>query len=146
MDIEVIRRICLARHLYELGIASLKSANDLYLFSGVNLLQDAVEAFMLALADFVGASLDERTSFDKYFVLINDKIKPKELPFKNRLLHLNRIRVDSKHHGIQPARDECERLVVAVREFFDEVSSSILNVNFTTISEIDLLKEGETKT
>ena len=61
MDIETIRRICLARHLHELGRGCLKSANDLYLFSGVNLLQDAVEAFLVAVADFVGASLDERT-------------------------------------------------------------------------------------
>jgi len=145
MDIEVIRRICLARHLYELGLASLKSANDLHLFSCVNLLQDAVEAFLVAVADSVGAALKERTSFDQYFDLINEKIKPKELPFKNRLLHLNRVRVDSKHHGIQPARGECQRLVVTVREFFDEVSSSILNANFATVSAIDLLKEGETK-
>jgi hypothetical protein len=145
MDIEVIRRICLARHLYELGIAGLKSANDLYLFSAVNLLQDAVEAFLLAVADFVGAPLDERTHFDKYFVLINERIAPKELPFKSRLLRLNRIRIDSKHHGIQPARGECERLGIAVREFFDEVSNSVLNVNFTTVSAIDLLMEGKTK-
>jgi hypothetical protein len=106
MDIEIIRRICLARHLYELSRRSLKSDNDFYLFSGVNLLQDAVEAFLVAVADSVDASLDERTNFDKYFVLINEKIAPKELPFKNRLLRLNRLRVDSKHHGIQPARDE----------------------------------------
>ena len=145
MDIEVIRRICLARHLYELGLGSIKSANDLYLFSGVNLLQDAVEAFLVAVADFVGATLEERTNFDKYFVLINEKINPRELPFKNKLLRLNRIRVESKHHGIQPARDECQRLALAVREFFDEVSSLILNVNFATISTIDLLKEGEVK-
>jgi hypothetical protein len=145
MDIEIIRRICLARHLYELSRESLKSANDLYLFSGVNLLQDAVEAFLVATADFVGASLDEKTNFDKYFVLINEKIAPKELSFKNRLLRLNKIRVNSKHHGIQPARDECQRLSIAVREFFDEVSSSILGVNFSTVSAIDLMHTGETK-
>ncbi len=145
MDIEIIRRICLARHLYELGRGSLKSANDLYLFSGVNLLQDAVESFLVAVADSVNASLDERTNFDKYFVLINEKIEPKELPFKNRLLRLNRLRVNTKHHGIQPARDECQRLSIAVREFFEEVSSSILGVSFTTVSAIDLLRDGETK-
>lgn len=145
MDIEVVRRICLARHLYELGLESIKSANDLYLFSGVNLLQDAVEAFLVGVADFVGATLDERTDFDKYFVFINKKIDPKELPFKNKLMRLNRIRVDSKHHGIQPAREECQRLAVSVREFFDEVSNSVLNINFSAVSTIDLLQEGETK-
>lgn len=145
MDIEVVRRICLARHLFELGKSSLNSSNDLYLFSAANLMQDAVEAFLLAVADFVEAGIDSNTFFDKYFVLINKQIDPKELPFKNKLLRLNKIRVNSKHYGIMPARDECVRLAAFVREFFEEVSSSILKVNFSTVSTIDLLKDGETK-
>lgn len=145
MDIEIIRRISLARHLYELGVSSLRSKNDIYLFPAVNLLQDSVEAFLIALSDHVNAAIDQNTKFDKYFVLINEKIAPKELPFKSKLLRLNRIRVDSKHYGIQPARDECDRLSVAVHEFFDEVSAAHLGASFSTISAIDLLKDGETK-
>jgi len=145
MDIEIVRRISLARHLYELAASSLRSSNDLHLFSAANLLQDAVEAFLLAIADHVGAAIDQNTKFDKYFVLINEKIAPKELPFKSRLLRLNRVRVDSKHYGIQPARDECGRLAVAAREFFDEASASLLGVSFSTISAIDLLEDGEAK-
>lgn len=145
MDIETVRRLNLARHLYELGTASLRNANDIHLFSAVNLLQDAIEAFLIAVADHVGADIDQNTRFDKYFIQINAKISPKELPFKSKLIRLNRIRVDSKHYGIQPARDECERLAISVHEFFDEVSSSVLDVNFSTISTIDLLQDGETK-
>jgi hypothetical protein len=146
MDIETVRRLTLARHLYELGAASLRSANDLHLFSAVNLFQDAVEAFLIAVADHIGANIDQNTKFDRYFVQIDAKIAPKELPFKSKLLRLNRVRVDSKHYGIQPARDECERLALAVREFFDEVSTSILEASFSTVSAIDLLRDGETKT
>lgn len=145
MDIETVRRLTLARHLYELGVASTRSANDMHLFSAVNLLQDAVEAFLVAVADHVGAPIDQNTKFDKYFVEINQKITPNELPFKSKLLRLNRVRVDSKHYGIQPARDECSRFSLTVREFFDEVSSSILGATFSTVSAIDLLKEGDTK-
>ena len=90
MDIETVRRISLARHLYQLGKSSLESPNDMYLFAAVNLLQDAVEAFLIAVADFVQAEIDQNTKFDKYFVLINEKISPKELPFKSRLIRLNR--------------------------------------------------------
>lgn len=145
MDIEVIRRLNLARHLYELATTSLNNANDVHLFSAVNLLQDAVEAFLLGTSDYVGAVIDYNTKFDKYFTQINEKIAPKELPFKSKLLRLNRIRVDSKHYGIQPARDECERIIVAVKEFFDEVCTSILGAPFSSVSAIDLLKDGETK-
>jgi len=126
-------------------LESLGSPNDLHLFSGVNLLQDAVEAFLLGVADFVGAKLDERTQFAKYFEIINEKNNPKELPFKPELLQLNRLRVNSKHHGIQPPRKECKRAAIYVREFFDQVSASVIGVNFATVSSIDLLETGETK-
>lgn len=142
MDIETVRRIALARHLNQLAVSSLRSNNDLYLFVAANLLQDAAEAFLVAIADHVGAAVDQNT---KYFVLIDERITPKELPFKTKLLRLNRIRVDSKHYGIQPARDECDRLAVSLREFFEEVSLSVLGVVFSTVSAIDLLEDGDSK-
>lgn len=145
MDIETVRRIALARHLNQLAVSSLRSNNDLHLFAAANLLQDAAEAFLVAIADHVGAAVDQNTKFDKYFVLIDERIAPKGLPFKTKLLRLNRIRVDSKHYGIQPARDECDRLAVSLREFFEEVSLSILDVVFSTVSAIDLLEDGKSK-
>lgn len=146
MNIETIHRIALARHLYQLAISSIQSKNDLHPFAAANLLQDAAEAFLLAVADHVDAAIDQNTKFDKYYVLINERITPKELPFKTKLLRLNRIRVDSKHYCIQPARDECDRLSVSLREFFEEVSLSVLCVAFSTVSAIDLLENGDSKT
>ena len=70
MEIETVRRLTLARHFFELGTASLRSANDTHLFSAVNLFQDAVEAFLIAIADHTGAAIDQNTKFDKYFVQI----------------------------------------------------------------------------
>ncbi len=145
MDIETVRRVALARHLNQLAMSSLRSYNDLHLFASANLMQDAAEAFLLAIADHVGAGIDQNTKFDKYFVLIDERIAPKELPFKTKLMRLNRIRVDSKHYGIQPARDECERLAVSLREFFEEVSRSVLGVTFSTVCAIDLLEDGKSK-
>lgn len=100
---------------------------------------------MLALSDYVNASVSFKTTFDQYFTLIDAKIAPKELPFKAKLLRLNKIRVSSKHYGIMPSRSECEPLVVSIKEFFDEVSTSILGVNFSTVSTIDLLSERDSK-
>lgn len=145
MNIETVRRIALARHLSQLAVSNLQSKNDLHLFAAANLLQDSAEAFLLAIADHVGAAIDQYTKFDKYFVEIDKRIAPKELPFKTKLLRLNRIRVDSKHYGIQPARDECDRLSVALREFFEEVSLTILRIVFSTVSAIDLLEDRDSK-
>ncbi|MBK7210539.1 MAG: hypothetical protein IPH99_09325 [Xanthomonadales bacterium] len=145
MEIETIRRVVLSRHLYELAAGSMRSANDMHLFADANLMQDAVEAFLVGLADHLQCDVDQNTKFDRYFVLINEHVSPKELPFKAKLLRLNRVRIDSKHHGIQPARDECKRLLVAVREFFEEASTSLLGRPFASISAIDVLRDGEPK-
>jgi hypothetical protein len=144
MDIETVRRVCLARHLYQLGKSSLKSENDLNLFSASNLLQDAVEAFLLAVAGFFNVDIEPNTNFNRYFTLINKKTS-KTLPFKDKLLQLNKIRVNSKHYGILPARGECIKLSIVVKEFFEEVSNSFLKVNFSTVSSIDLLEECDVK-
>lgn len=145
MLIETVRRIALSRHLFELAEGSLRSKNDLHLFSAVNLAQDAIETFLVALADHLQVTFDQNTKFDRYFVLIDEKIAPKELPFKAAMIRLNRLRVDSKHHGIQPARGECERLLASAREFLDEASLVNLGAPFSTISAINLLEDGECK-
>lgn len=145
MDIEVLNRIILSRHLYGLGLDACKSSNDKFLFAAVNLLQDSVEAFLLALAHHVNAAIDQNTKFDKLFDLINAKISSKELSFRNKLISVNRIRINSKHYGIQPNRDEVERLFVSVREFFEETSTNCFGVFFNTVSLIDLLHDGEVK-
>lgn len=145
MQVEIVRRIALARHQFELAEGSLRSKNDLHLFSAVNLAQDAIETFLVALADKLQVVFDQNTKFDRYFVLIDERIAPKELPFKTALLRLNRLRVDSKHHGLQPARGECERLLASAREFLDEASQAHLGAPFSTISAIDLLEAGDCK-
>ena len=145
MQLETVRRVALARHLFELAEGSLRSKNDLHLFAAVNLAQDAIEAFLIALAENVGVAFDQNTKFDKYFVLIDEKISPRVLPFKSAMLRLNRVRIESKHHGIQPARAEFERLLASAREFLNEASLANLGAPFSTISAIDLLDEGECK-
>lgn len=140
-----MHKLLLARRLYELSRENLSSANDLSLGIGVNLLQDAVEAFLLAVSESVNAGIQSGTNFDRYFDLINAKIGPKELPFRARLVALNKLRVNSKHYRLAPAKSEAEGLLVTVREFLDEVTNSVLGLNFATISLIDLIRDGEPK-
>jgi hypothetical protein len=145
MNRSVLNKLLLARRLFELARENLSSANDLSLAIGVNLLQDAVEAFLLAVSEHVNAGILAKTTFDQYFALINAKIEPKELPFRLRLLALNKLRVNSKHSGLAPAKSETEGMPVTVREFLEEVTTSVLGITFATVSLIDLLQDGEAK-
>jgi len=145
VDIEVVNRVMLSRNLLQLALDAQKSSNDKNLFAAVNLLQDSVEAFLLAVSDHVHAAIDQNTKFDKYFDSIDQKIAPKALPFRNKLIRLNKLRVNSKHFGIQPERGECSRLFVVVREFFEEVSATVLQSKYATLSVIDLLDDVSEK-
>lgn len=145
MDKDLVKRVCLARCLYELASDCLRARDDIRLYAAVNLMQDAVEAFLIACCDQLGVLTDAKMPFDKYIDAINTRIAPQALPSKARLIRLNTARVASKHHGIQPDRAECERFAVHVRDFFEEVSQSVLGVNFFTLSAFDLLTPGEAK-
>lgn len=145
MKIETVNGVSLAKHLLELSITGLRSKNTLHHFAGINLLHDSVEAFLLAVLGEFEIPVDQTTKYDKYFSLINEKIAPKELSFRGALSRLNRIRIASKHHGIQPPKADCDQLLAAVREFFEESATATLGVSFSAISAIGLLDDGPVK-
>ena len=145
MNKSIINKILLSRRLYGLAQENMDSATDLSLSIGVNLLQDAVETFFLAISEHVNANITSKTTFEGYFDLINEKIALKELPFRPKLIGLNKLRVNTKHYGLAPSKSEVEGLLITVKEFFEEVSTSILGQPLTTISLIDLVVEGEAK-
>lgn len=145
MNQNTLHKLLLARRLYELSRENTRETNDISVSIGVNLLQDSVELFLLAASEHLNAGVQTNTSFDKYFELINEKIKPRELPFRPRLVTLNKLRVNSKHFGAVPSRSEVEKLQLTVREFFEEVASNELGLAFAEISLIDLIRDGEEK-
>ena len=145
MNRSAVNKVLLARRLFDIAREHLNSVSELSLGIGVNLLQDSVEAFLLAVSDHLNAGVGANTSFDKYFELIEKKIAPKELPFRARLLALNKLRVNSKHYGLAPAKSVVEGLPITVREFFEEVSKTVFGVTLATISLVDLLRDGEVK-
>lgn len=145
MNQGVMTRLTLGRHLYGLALQSLRIPSDVGLHSCVNLMQDAVEAFLIAVAEHVDAVIPSRPEFDKYFVCIDKVIEPKQLPLRIQLLRLNKIRVSSKHDAISPQKSDCQALAVTVRNFFEQVSSEYLGVDFWTATPIDLLTDGEAK-
>ena len=66
-----LNKLLLARRLYNIACENLRSTNDLSLSVGVNLLQDSVEAFLLAGAEHVNAQVQAKTAFEQYFDLID---------------------------------------------------------------------------
>lgn len=145
MNKSALNKLLLSRSLYQLAKEHVQSANGLRLSIACNLLQDAVECFLLALSEHVNADIGQGAQFDKYFQQINLKIAPRELPFRLRLISLNKLRVNSKHYGLEPAKTELEPLLITVWEFFSEITRSNFGRDFATISLVDMLSDGEAK-
>lgn len=145
MNKSTLNKLLLSRSLYHLAKENVASTSGIRLSIACNLLQDAVECFLLALSEHVNAGIGQRTDFDKYFEHINLKIAPRELPFRLRLIALNKLRVNTKHYGLEPAKTELEPLLTTVWEFFSEVTRTDFGKEFATISLLDILNDGEAK-
>jgi hypothetical protein len=140
----VIRRVTLSRYLFELATQNARSDQEVAGAACVNLLQDAVEIFLLAASDHLNVHLAVKTDFPQYLDKINEVIGD-ELPFRRRLIEINRVRVLSKHDGIPPNQKEVAGYVSDVRKFLEQACTKVLNVDFWSISLIQLIDDGEAK-
>lgn len=141
----VIKKILFCKYLYSLAEENINTGNSVKLSTGIILLQDSVEIFLLGLAEHKGASIDGNTPFDRYFDKINERICPEKLPLQTNLIKLNKLRVNTKHYGIYPEGGECKNFLLSVGEFYEDVSINYFGKKFASITLIDLLIDGEAK-
>jgi hypothetical protein len=141
-----IKRLNLSRYLYFIAVDNARLNREVASFACINLVQDAVEMFLVAAADHLNLKLPARTDFPQYLDKINDVISPNELPFRRRLIELNKVSVVAKHDGVRPDSTELAGYVAVARDFFDKACQEIFGVNYWSISLVHLLDEGEVKT
>jgi len=141
----VLSRIVLARYFHRLADDNAKIGRDVSDLAAIGLLQDALESFLVAAADHLNASVAKRAEFESYLDKINEKIEPKELPFRRRLIEINKVRVLAKHDGIKPNSSELIGYVTDSKFFLEEASRIVFGVEFWSVSLIDLVEEGEIK-
>lgn len=141
----VVRRLVLSRYVLNLGLDHARTDEDAFRFAAINLLQDAIELFLLAAADHLNIGVGRSESFDSYLTKIAGKIAPKEVPFRVSIVQLNKLRVAAKHDGITPSHHEIEKYALIAREFAEEASRVLFNQEFGTISLIGLLADGEAR-
>ncbi len=101
--------------------------------------------FFVASAEQLNIATSSQTRFHQYLDAIKDKIGH-EVPYRKKLLEINRVRIASKHDGILPDKKELQTYLEAARQFFDESTSEIFGVDFWSISLIDLLDTDREET
>lgn len=148
MELEqsVVKKIQMSKMLYDLGNECFKSQYDIEkMGTGVILLQDSVEIFLLAVCEQLNISLDERVAFPGLLSKIEKEVK-ELIPLKRQMLNLNTQRVNIKHLGFSPPNyDDCKEFVNEVKLFFLELSSRYLKTDYESISFLELLKNDKVR-
>jgi hypothetical protein len=140
----VTKRLLLSRYLFELALQNVRAQQETGDAACVNLLQDATEVFLVAALDHLNAALKPKTEFSQYLDKLSE-VLDWPLPYRRRLMEINKVRVASKHDGIPPNRTEVDGYLADTRAFLEQVCHRALDVDFWTISLVDLLDEDEAK-
>jgi hypothetical protein len=142
----VVHRLVAARHLFHLASQQVRSRRSVAAIAAINLLQDAIEAFLLAAAEHLRAEVKDRTTFTELITIVDEKLGQNQaLPFKARLLAINRMRVASKHQAITPNLDELDRSLLAGREYFDDASRRVFDRPLWSIAAADEIKRDDVR-
>ncbi|MBB2157733.1 hypothetical protein HLH33_15700 [Gluconacetobacter diazotrophicus] len=144
LDDTVRRRLLTARHLYRLAADQAGQGQDIPALVASNLLQDAVEMFLVAAAAHLNAPVKPKLDFDKLIDAV-DQAHGEPLPFRPRLLDLNQMRVNSKHRGALPHRRELAGLLTMVREYLGEACTQVFGQSFWTLSVADGIARADVR-
>ncbi|MFD5399281.1 hypothetical protein ACFWJW_34370 [Streptomyces sp. NPDC127097] len=104
-----------------------------------------MEHFLLRSAAHLGVNLPNDMKFLQYW----EKLKPKlptgqELPSKQALSRVNRLRVDLKHHRNIPSSQAIAQSKTGVTTFFTDATRMIFDVDFNAVDMVDLVARTET--
>lgn len=138
MDKEiVIRRLAISKFLYKLGMEQSYLTESMS-FTSLLSFHDSIEIFLKTLADLRNIKTD-KLSFMEYW----DKIP--ELTLKEPLRNLNNLRVNLKHKGILPSRQDLDLIRSYVTEFLRENCETNFKIDFGAISLVDLVQYESTR-
>ena len=113
--------------------------------AAVLLLHDAVEAFLLLAAEHLGASPP------RDFVQYWDTLSPAklsngvDLAVKQGMSRLNRVRVNLKHHGVQPGKTAIDQGLADGSTFFAANTPLVFGVDFDQVSMADLIEQEKVR-
>jgi len=82
----------------------------------------------------LNAVIGRNADFAQYLDRINDKLSPNELPFRQRLLEINKVRILSKHNGVPPNPTELGGYVSIAKDFLEQACLAAFELEFWAVS------------
>lgn len=138
--LDVRRRLAFIRYLHHLGADQARLPEPLSSAS-ILMLHDAAEAFLLLAAEHLGATPPNQ--FDKYW----DELSPNrlpggvQLPMRQGMRRLNRIRVTLKHHGGHPGQPTIDQAAAETGTFLEEGTRVVFGLDYATVSMAEVIPQ-----
>ena len=125
-------QLLLSKRLFMAGSDYCEKNDPVSAGMAISLFQDSIELFLWCLVKHLDAQVKDTTPFTQYLDLIegapknNKKLK---LPFRGRILELNKARVNFKHYGNLPDISEAKKYKAYTEEFLIRSSVDFLGEN-----------------
>lgn len=141
---DLLKRLVYAKYIFFQGCEAIE--RKLSIADGMAVLnfQDAIEMILRTIAEDAHANIKEKMSFDQIIQEI-DAASAKKIPYKSSLIQMNKARVNFKHFGLIPARDDVEKCRRDVESFFKESIKLFFDVDFYQVSLADMVEKRRVK-
>ena len=138
----MISQLLLSKRLYIFGSNYVEAPDPISAGMAISLFQDSIEIFCWSVLKDLDAPVKENTPFTSFFDLVEKAPKnkePKKLPFKAKMLELNKARVNFKHYGNLPDISEAKKFKGYTEEFLRVSFNDFFNSDFDSISLSQLI-------
>ncbi len=139
----ILSRLSLIKYLYEIGVKQSKLSSPQDSIS-ILMFHDSIELFFQLCTEHLNNTKSD-IKFMGYFEVINIKLKEKKLSQKASMKRLNKARVNLKHNGILLNKSDVETFRVNAKDFFEDNTKLVFNINFSEISMIELVQNSEVR-
>lgn len=144
-DEKRIRQLLLVRYYLTQASGQYQIEQEPAQYAAINLLHEALEATLIASADHLNASVNDRTTIDTYLTKIEERLRGAILPFRTRVLQFNRARVSAKHALTLPDKKDLKSFFEVIPQFIEETVRTVFDVELEMVSLLDLVQPGEIK-
>jgi len=138
----MINQLLLSKRLYIIGSNYVEAPDPISAGIAISLFQDSIEILCWSVLKDLDAPVKENTPFTSFFDQVekapNNK-KSKKLPFKAKILELNKARVNFKHYGNLPDISEAKKFKGYAEEFLRVSFNDFFDADFDSISLSQLI-------
>ncbi len=138
----MITQLLLSKRLYICGSSYVDSQDPISAGMAISLFQDSIEIFCWSLLKELDAKPKENSQFTSYFDLVEKapkNVESKKLPFKAKIIELNKARVNFKHYGNLPDTSEAAKFQSYTEEFLRLSFTEFFDKDFDNISLSELI-------